>query len=417
MIANVGRRGSYWKKPGAVHGGVLPFQGQGKARHRMRTGCVLLLGILLAGCAAAPPAPPPDGVLQDDRFSAPSERVSAADVFALSDDMRSYLKQTMAGELRARELRRRLIDALYNKSELKLDYDAEITRNAAQTFAARAGNCLSLVIMTAAFAKALGLPVRYQQVLVDEAWSRSDGMDFASSHVNLTLGATEIGDSKLNSETAPLTVDFLEADQIRGRHLRVIDEHTVVAMYLNNRAAETLARGQVNDAYWWARAAIKEDARFLDAYNTLGLVYRHHGDLPQAEAVLRRVLEAEATNTEVMSNLALVLTDEGRLDEARTLTRRLRELQPQPPFYYFDLGMEAMRKGDFKTARELFQKEVDRDPYYHKFHFWLAAAYLHLGQLDDARRQLALAVETSTTRKEHALYAAKLDWITANHGR
>ena len=48
-----------------------------------------------------------------------------------------------------------------------------MTRNAAEAFDARSGNCLSLVIMTAAFAKELGLPVRYQNVFVDEAWSRS----------------------------------------------------------------------------------------------------------------------------------------------------------------------------------------------------------------------------------------------------
>ena len=77
--------------------------------------------------------------------------------------------------------------------------------------------------------------------------------------------------------------------------------------------------------------------------------------------------------------------------------------------------MKAMKDGDYKTAKALFAKEVDRDAYYHEFHFWLAAAYMGLGETKEARKHLAIAVETSSTRKEHELYAAKLDRI--NGGR
>ena len=59
-------------------------------------------------------------------------------------------------------------------------------------------------------------------------------------------------------------------------------------------------------------------------------------------------------------------------------------------------------------ARDLFAKEVDRAPYYHEFHFSLAQSYLALGDMDQARKQLALALEYSDTSRERALYAAKL---------
>ena len=82
-------------------------------------------------------------------------------------------------------------------------------------------------------------------------------------------------------------------------------------------------------------------------------------------------------------------------------------------FSYFDRGMKAMRDGKYAVARDLFAKEVDRAPYYHEFHFWLANAYAGLGDVDRARRELALALEFSTTRHDHDLYAAKLDRIRA----
>lgn len=377
----------------------------------MKNWGVLLFSTMLVACATAPVTQRTEQLFRDDLFAAPSERIRADNVFALSDDMKRYLSVEIAGQLLVKGPQRGLIDALYDNSQLKLEYDAEMTRNASQTFAARAGNCLSLVIMTAAFAKEIGLPVRYQRVFVDDTWSRSGDMYFASSHVNLTLGIGHIGDRVLDYDSAAMTIDFLQPEILRGRRMRVLGEETIVAMYMNNRAAESLAQGQLNDAYWWARAAIKQDSRFLSSYNTLGVIYRNNGNLQEAERILRHVLELEPGNTEVMSNLALVFNNQGRVAESKALTRKLEQLQPYPPFHFFNLGLTAMRNGDFKSAKDLFAKEIDRDAYYHEFRFWLAAAYLGLGEIEQARTQLTVAMDNSTTRKEHALYAAKLDRI------
>ena len=61
------------------------------------------------------------------------------------------------------------------------------TRNAGEAFADRQGNCLSLVVMTAAFAKALGLPLQFNQARLDDSWSLQGDLLLASGHVNLTL--------------------------------------------------------------------------------------------------------------------------------------------------------------------------------------------------------------------------------------
>jgi tetratricopeptide (TPR) repeat protein len=378
----------------------------------MRVWAVAFVSILVAGCATAPMVPRADQLFKDHLFAARSERVSADAVFALSDDMKRYLNEQLATQSRAKGPQRALLDALYSKHQLKLVYDAEMTRNAAQTFTARAGNCLSLVLMTAAFAKELDIPVRYQTVLGDTVWSRSGGMYFSISHVNLTLGKEQSA-RILDAQTAPLTVDFLPGEDIRGQRLRVVSEDTIVAMYMNNRAAESLAQGQIDDAYWWVRAAIGRDPKFLSAYNTLGVIYRRHGNAQEANQVLSVVLEFEPGNTQAMSNLALVLNDQGRVAEATALTRKLEQLQPFPPFYYFELGLAAMRRSDYNEARLQFEKEVERDAYYHEFRAWLAAAYLGLGETTEARAQLSVAMENSATRAEHDLYAAKLDRIAS----
>jgi len=367
---------------------------------------VLVLATL-CGCATAPQTSV-DSLFRDELFGSASVRIDAADVFALSGEMTDYLHAHLANPSRSKSRQLALIDALYSKDHLKLGYDATLTRNAAQTFDARAGNCLSLVLMTAAFAKATDVPVRYQMVLGDAVWSRSGGIYFSISHVNLALGP-EANATFLNNQSAPLTVDFLPGEDLRGQRIRVVGEATIVAMYMNNRAAEALAAGSVDDAYWWARAAMRQDPRFLSAYNTLGVVYRRHGNLDTAERILTLVLQLEPGNLQAMSNLSMVLKDQGRAPEALALTRKLEQLEPYPPFYFFELGITAMQNGDYKEAKRMFEREVERDAYYHEFRAWLAAAYLGLGQTSQARTQLALALENSTTSVEHDLYTAKLD--------
>ncbi len=45
---------------------------------------------------------------------------------------------------------------------------------------------------------------------------------------------------------------------------------------------------------------------------------------------------------------------------------------------------------------------------FHEFHFWLAISLVGLGETDAARDELELALENSTTRRDHDVYAAKL---------
>ena len=372
-----------------------------------------LLSLVLAGCAAAPVAPPAGHLYRDSLFPPASERIAAADVFAVNDEMRRYLQEEIGELLAARGRPKGLYEALYSRARLKIDYDAVVTRNAAQTFAARSGNCLSLAIMTAAFAKELGLTVRYQAVHAEELWTRSSGIYFSSRHVNVTLGKRLTDPKYRFSEQDLLTIDFQPVGLLQKQIAWPIREATVVAMYMNNRAAEALSRAEWNDAYWWARAAIGQDPGFMGAVNTLGVIYRRVGHLADAEKVLRHVLGQEPANTHALSNLALVLTDMGRVAEAEALTRQVHALQPQSPFQYFERGVAAMRRGDFAAARDDFVREVERDPGYHEFQYWLAAAYVGLGDYARAGQHLRLAIQRSTNRSEHDIYAKKLALISS----
>jgi tetratricopeptide (TPR) repeat protein len=379
-----------------------------------------LLCAVLGACAAPPPLlspPSPAPLLRDELFAAPSEPIDASQVFALSDAMRRYLQVDIGRQLRTEGPALGLFNALYRRDQLKLDYEAAWTRNASQAFEARRGNCLSLVIMTAAFAKELGLEVTYQAVDTDDIWSRSDDLAFLNNHVNLRLGPPPLMSRRYDVDTRTFRIDFLPAREMLGQRTREITEDTVVAMYMNNRAAEALAAGRIDDAYGWARAAVMRAPDFSIAYNTLGVVYLRHGALSAAEAVFGQLLEREPRDRQALSNLATVLDKRGRHDESRALRERLAQLEPEPPYHFFQLGLAAMQRGDHDAARRLFVKEVDRADYNSEFQFWLGLAHLRLGDVAEARRRFGIALRNSTTRADHDLYAAKLDRLRAHEAR
>ncbi|WP_373989044.1 tetratricopeptide repeat protein [Duganella sp. BuS-21] len=376
-----------------------------------------MLGI--SGCASQTVAlqAPRQQLFHDQLFQPPSTPVDTTNVFALSPAMRDYVRYEIGNPAAGKDVRRMLFDALYRRDKLQLEYDSAITRNAAQTFEARAGNCLSLAIMTAALARELNLPVQFQQIEVDEVWSRAGNLYFASNHVNLSLGRPHTERNPYlaySADTAnALTVDFIPVPPKARENARPLTETAIVAMFLNNRAAELLAAGKIDEAYWSVRKATEVDPQFLNAYNTLGVIYQHHGNAAAAEQVLRYAHSQGPNNTIFLANLAMTLENNHQPEEAAVLRTRLAELEPYPPFYFFHQGQEAMKLGDYARARKLFERELERVPEYHEFHFWLAVANYHLGNLRAADSHMALAQKNSTTRGDHDLYAAKLDRIRA----
>jgi len=388
----------------------------------------LALGLVLTGCASvgdgsaaarADTAP----LIHDELFPPSRDVIDPAQVMTMSPKMREFLRARLpnagSGTLmtETRDMRHMLLDALYTRGELQLEYDAETTRTAAEAFDAKAGNCLSLAMMTAVFAREAGMPIMFRQIYDEEQWSRVGDLQVVSGHVNIALGRRKTDFRVIGNDEPSLVVDFLPGAQIARQRAMPLEERTIVAMYFNNRAAELMAQAQLDRAYWYARAAWLHEPRLLAALNTLGVIYRRHGDTALAERAFRAVLAREPANVQAMANLAQALRLQGQLAEAEQLETRLAQIQPYPPFKFFDLGVAAMKAGEYAQARDLFAKEIARSAYYHEFHFWMALANVGLGKWDVVREELAKAEEYSVTQPQRRLYAAKLESLKARMER
>lgn len=367
------------------------------------------LVLALAGCASTPVVVPPAGALFDDAaFAPPGQPIVAAEVFALSPAMRRYLAQEIDEEVDRHGLQQGLVEALYSRQQLALAYDAEYTRNAAEAFEARAGNCLSLAIMTASFAKAMGLAVRFRSVEVEDSWGRDGDLALFIGHVNVTIGKKVPVVRTVEHNPGWWTIDFVPVTQAQRQRGEWIDEERIIAMYMNNKAAESLARGRVDEAYWWIRGALGQDPRFADLYNTLGVVYLRHARMPQAEAALRAALGLKTSHPQALGNLALLLHRQGREAEASTVDQQIARLRAQSPFASYNRGRQAFDAGDYPKARTEFERALAASGDFHEFHYWMALTCLRLGDRERALTHLRAAEQNSVTRGQQAAYAMKL---------
>lgn len=377
---------------------------------------LLTTAALLGACASVPPPQVPTQLFQDQAFDAPTQRIDATEVFALSPAMKRYLDVDIAPQLRSMGAQSGLVDALYSKAQLRLDYETDITRTAAQAFDARSGNCLSLVVMTAALAKHLSLPIQYQALIGNEPWSRNAGLNFVNGHVNIAVSRRLVDRiNGIESETLQ-QLSFGPRPVGRGRQIRPVSESTILSMFMNNRAAEALARGEMANAYAYAREAVIQDPAFAGAYNTLAVIYQRHGLDEAAERAYRHAIAHDEDHRAAMHNLSRLLDAQGRGAEAAPWRAKLARLEVEPPFHHFDLGRAAIEAGDFRSAREHILREMRRDPDYHEFHFWLAVALYGLGDVAKAREHLTTAMHNSTTRREQSLYASKLQRLAVSSG-
>ncbi len=366
---------------------------------------LLLACVLLGACAASRQAAAPPDVWHDTLFVAPAAVPDAADLFVPTAAMQQYLREHITPQVRRKGAQTALVDALYTTGELRLEYDARRTRNAGEAFDARMGNCLSLVIMTATFAQELGLHVQFREVLEMPALEHDVEFTFVVGHVNLVLSTPRQDNRVMTPATDGLVIDFLPGQDLPRQRVQLVDERRIRAMYMNNRAAEALAQGQVNEAYWWLRGAAEADAGFANIYNTLGVVYRRQGALPEAEQALLAAIRMDPANEHVRGNL-----DGLQLAQARTgqdLRADGGRVVPAASAR-FDRARAALAEGRPEQALSLLNGELGLTPRNPELHHWLAVAHARLGDAERARWHLELAAAYSAGSAKQAVYAAKL---------
>ncbi len=145
-----------------------------------------------------------------------------------------------------------------------------------------------------------------------------------------------------------------------------------------------LRRGRTADAKSAFERALRLQADYADANNSLGALMAQNGDVPGAIERFRAALTAKPEFADAMNNLGFALFQTGDAAHARELYEKALALQPEFPEALNNLGIFYGTQRDLDRAGGYFQQAVDQRATYGEAANNLALVLNAQGQSDKA---------------------------------
>ncbi len=347
---------------------------------------VLLLLLLVVPCAQAGA----QLVKQPSSMRAPAVGVDASaapspeDVLLIPPALATLLHDRVIARASGREDRlQRLVEMIFDRNGMDLQYDADATYTIAETWQHRRANCLSFTLLFVTLARASGIQARVQEVERVASWYQDAGALYSIGHVNAGI--------EVNGRSGTVDLDRNVLYDRQGP--RPISDARALAHFYNNRGAAYLESGMVVPARTAFDAALRQDPAFTAALNKLGVLEARQGHLQQARGHYLAALRISPRHAPTLANASALLLRLGDAQQAARLQQRLQNERQGDPFVQYMLGSQAERQGDLPRAIRSYRRAVRLYDSAHQFHFALARAYFLDGQPKQADVQLRRALQ------------------------
>lgn len=383
--------------------------------------CAFSLLSCLVACQHTAPVSPVD----PDAFSQLVEQNPVVDatyaietepqIFALPDHEIDAFRQKISPIRDPQERSKALLLFIFKHNEQGLEYVNGQTLTAAQTLKQGQANCLSLTILAYSLAQTLGFVTEFRDVAIPEYWITRNGESFLNGHVNLRVQALYPMEmmSAPYREGVNYVIDFERGLGIGRLPYDIIQKSDIVALFYNNKAAETLAHGDTGRAFAYLRAAARVQPNLPDTWNNMAIWYKRRGDLARAELAYMQSIKLDPNNSNTASNLAILYRETQRPAQADVLEQRVARLRETNPYYFLMLGNEASAAARWDAARLLYQRSLKLNDRIAETHFSLAKVLLQQGQYNSAAMHLKQARKLTSPGKERDVYQQKLDVLHA----
>ncbi len=358
-----------------------------------RIASFVLLAALTAGCQVLHVEVPGDAVSVEHLlsgeavFGAPVPG-DVADAALIEPDagMREFVAgRVLAGKTSVARLAR-LLGKLVEEDYFAQGYRPSLTQNAADTFAAKAGNCLSYTNMFVALARLAGLDARFQIVDVPPRFDADLGLLLRNTHINVLVTNGEVR----GMNRGDVTVDFNAIDTTDYPKQVVSDAHAL-ALYYNNLSVERWRDGHRREAFAYLRRALETDARNANLWVNLGAFYSKHGFYRHAISAHGQALKIERFNRPAMGGLAVAYEGLGQHALSTRYAQRVQSYRKRNPYYHFALAQVAFDQLSYGESVAFVERalELKRDD--HRFHRLKGRAHEMLGEPEAAQASHALA--------------------------
>jgi len=349
--------------------------------------------IVLAGCAAAPPAPLPAHLLWQDQafgYDATSVSVSKRDLFQLEAELLSKLHDPGIQNSSVGHRLHHLVSLLFGPETKDFPYSGGHSTIAAETWRRKSGDCLSLTVLAYSLANALDISVQMQEVRVPVFFDRRGSVEFLNRHVNVLIrgvGQLYLKDGSIRS--GDVIIDF-EPQIASRREGSALSDDGIVARFYNNIAAEYLAQGDLTLAYAHFKAAILADPGYSPSYSNLAQLYKRRGFLQGAERLLLHAIALNDDADIALRSLHELLVSQGRESEALKYAEILRARQDKDPYYWLGVGLHHLQGGNYQKAVSALEHAQALTRGFQEVHRYLAIAYWRAGKPIQAKNQLSV---------------------------
>lgn len=371
---------------------------------------LLWFSILLAAHATAPaatraPSVSPEELLAGTALAlgpAPPAIVSNEEAMTLNDEMQEFLKNNVGKRAGLSVKVKQLADAIFSKEKFGLEY-GETTRTAAETFAAKRGNCLSFTFMFVVMARGVGLDARFQEVEIPPEWTFAKETYILNRHINIYVDQGWL---------PPKVVDFNIADFRAEFDTLIISDQRALAHFFNNLGAEFMQHGDMPGAFYaFRRAIVENDRSFAPAWDSLGTLYGRMGLFYHAEASFLQALENDRSDLTAMTNLTALYDRLGEPKLASRYRKKVNSYRMRNPYYRFQLARAAYDLEDYDLAVDHLKYALQKRRTDDRFCALLSLVYLKMGDEKKSRRWMALAEKYADTDEMKSTYSSRIDRI------
>ena len=341
-------------------------------RHRLQFLIIILLTGALSACRliSINTGFRPDPEIENQLLPRSRSEVPAAELLEMTPEMIAYLEKHVPFDLDGWELVVQLLSLLFSEEYLGIVYDDAANFSAAEVFAERRANCLSLVNLYIALARHLGLEVNYQTAKVRPTWNRRGELLVVSEHIN-ALGRL--------SPNSQYVVDFTPEVQLQQASAKTISDQEAEALYFNNLAVEHLIEGDVVKARDTVQHALYLDPELDIAWNNLGSILGRLDQVDLAEYSYQKAFWLNRNNASAISNLARLYDGKGEEQLALRYAGAVEAYKRRNPYYHYMLGNSAFEHGEFADAQRHFERAIRRNDLEPDFYLALGLTHQEMG--------------------------------------
>jgi tetratricopeptide (TPR) repeat protein len=266
---------------------------------------------------------------------------------------------------------------------------------------------LAAVVSFAAAAGAQDFPAEPYEFLLAKIAAADGQYDEAIEHIDKVLAKTP-GDPVLLYERAMMHIDAGRID-VAEKELRAVvarsadfyDAQRVLGRILLDRAGND--RAKVEEALGHLQAAFKLDPDDLSIGVTVASILSQTNRLPEAEKLLREMVERAPDNRALNFNYSTVLTKLGRGNESRPYLERALVAEPTFIPAIQQLVEIYQQENEWLRAAEILQPLVDEDPLNLEVQRQQAYYFLRAGASRKARDRFK-AISTADTKDERSSF-------------